>query len=133
MAYFPDLSNTCQIAFGNNVKAVGWLAKNHSFITGSVDSDFLQILKRHIAESWTFVASAGLHECEFCNRFASAGNVIIPTETSVYIAPEMIAHYIDVHSYKPPNEFIQAVMDCPQQESPEYMKLIGKYAFLWQE
>lgn len=48
MAYFPDLSNECQLASGGDVRAVGWLDKKHSFIKGEVDEEFLQILKRHI-------------------------------------------------------------------------------------
>jgi hypothetical protein len=133
MAYFPDLSNEYQIAFGDDVRAIGWLDKNHSFTTNSANPDFLQILKRHIAERWTFVASAGIHECELCYRFASACNVVIPTRTFVYIAPEMISHYIEAHNYKPPDEFIQAVIGCPQQKSPEYIELVQKYMYHWEE
>lgn len=131
MAYFPDLSDQCQLASGGDVRSVGWLDKNHTFIKGKVDEVFLQILKRHIDERWVFVLAAGVHECEFCFRFASGGNVIIPTEKLVYIAPQMISHYIEVHSYRPPDEFIQAVIDCPEQESPEYMKLVQKFDHHW--
>jgi hypothetical protein len=132
MAYFPDLSNKCQIASGDDVRAIGWLDKIHSFTTGSVNPDFLQSLKQHIAQRWTIVLAAGVHECELCSKFASGGNVIIPTETFVYIAPEMISHYIEAHNYKPPDEFIKTVIDCPKQESPEYMKLIQKYIHHWE-
>lgn len=132
MAYFPDLSNERQLASGDDVRAVGWLDRNYTFTTGSVNHDFLQILKRHIAERWTIVLMMGIHECELCSKFASAGNLIIPTETVVYIAPEMISHYIEVHNYKPPDEFIKAVIDCPEQESSKYMNLVQKFIHHWE-
>lgn len=132
MAYFPDLSNECQLADGDDVRAVGWLDNIHSFAKGSVNPDFLRILKRHIAERWAIVIMMGIHECELCFKFASSGNVIIPTETVVYIAPEMIAHYIEIHNYKPPDEFIKAVIDCPQQQSSKYMNLVQKFIHHWE-
>jgi len=106
MSYYPDLSNECDLACGDDVRAIGWLGEKHSFTTGAADAEFRLTLRRHIAERWTIVVAAGMHNCEFCLRFADAGNLIIPTENFVYIAPEMISHYIEDHHYQPPAVFI---------------------------
>ena len=40
----------------------------------------------------------------------------------IYIAPNMIYHYVTVHHYKPPDEFIQALRDGPCPPEPEYIE-----------
>jgi hypothetical protein len=32
----------------------------------------------------------------------------------VFAAPEMIAHYVIMHEYRPPEEFIEAVLACAE-------------------
>jgi len=54
-------------------------------------------------------------------------NVWIPAANAVYIAPEMILHYIRGHSYRPPDEFVEAVLVAPDQGSEDYMALIGQF------
>ena len=49
-------------------------------------------------------------------------NLYVPTNQVVYVAPSMIVHYIDAHSYLPPTEFCDAVMLCPAMRSMEYRK-----------
>jgi hypothetical protein len=39
---------------------------------------------------------------------------------SVYLAPGGIPHYIEVHSYLPPSEFVAAVLRCPDCGTNEY-------------
>ena len=128
--YYPDLSNECQLDIGTQVRAVGWLSNDHPFTKGDVPSDSREKLIRHISEAWQPVIAAGLHFCELCDEkpFACGTNLWIPTEELLYIAPGMISHYIEVHGYKPPEEFIQAVIDCPVQGSVEFLKLVERYA-----
>src|ERR1051325_8031668 len=127
--YYADLSNECELDFGPHVRAVGWLSKDHSYTKGAVPSGFQEKLGGHIAEAWQPVISAGIHFCELCDEkpFACGSNLWIPTEEALYIAPGMISHYIEAHGYRPPEGFIQAVMDCPAQASEEFMELIEKY------
>jgi hypothetical protein len=39
----------------------------------------------------------------------------------VYAAPNMIYHYVTVHHYKPPAEFVQALKDEPCPPDPKYV------------
>ena len=38
----------------------------------------------------------------------------------IYAAPDGIVHYISAHWYRPPDEFMEAVMACPGMGSAEY-------------
>ena len=51
-------------------------------------------------------------------------NLYVPTDQLVYVAPSMILHYIDAHSYLPPMKFCNAVMLCPVMRSIEYLKAV---------
>ena len=128
--YFQDLSNNCQVDSGPHVRAVGWLSEGHPYTKGAVPSDFQQLLRRHIAEAWQPVMACGLHFCELCEEkpFACGSNLWIPTEAVLYITPGMISHYIEAHGYRPPEEFVKAVITCPAQGSAEFLALVGKYA-----
>jgi len=85
----------------------------------------------------------GYHECEFC-RFTggaftqirtadgnpllvpgqSCANLFLPGEHLIYVAPESIVHYVDAHGYRPPDEFMDAVMRCPRTSSAKYFGAI---------
>ena len=49
-----------------------------------------------------------------------ANNLFVPGEGVIYVAPSMIAHYIDAHAYEPPRVFWEAVMKCPEMWSDGY-------------
>jgi hypothetical protein len=57
-------------------------------------------------------ADSPLRDTEFGVYFG-ASNLFIPGKGCAYVAPSMIAHYIDKHRYEPPPEFWRAVLDCP--------------------
>jgi hypothetical protein len=56
-------------------------------------------------------------------RFGIA-NLYLPGTDCVYVAPSMIAHYIDEHHYDPPAQFWQAVLDCPEMGTPAYKEAL---------
>jgi hypothetical protein len=64
--------------------------------------------RRHRLERYGLVISFG------------ASNVFVPGEGVIYVAPSMIAHYIDAHNYEPPAVFWEAVMKCPEMGSDAY-------------
>jgi len=45
----------------------------------------------------------------------------------IYAAPNLIYHYVTAHSYRPPDEFIQAVLEGRQPDTPEYENLLRQY------
>ena len=113
----------------SNVLNVGWLARGHVFAVGPVPETFVSALRR-LAKSPENLYR-GYHACEFCPVpplvVDSAGRrVINPPGDSmgngeirvtgsngiVYVAPVLVAHYVEVHNYLPPAEFIQAVISA---------------------
>ena len=57
----------------------------------------------------------------------------IPTESVVYVAPELVTHYVEVHGYQPPVEFIAAVLACPPQGSLEFHQLLACFPQWWRD
>ena len=58
--------------------------------------------------------------------------MIIPSTSCVYLAPELVVHYVEEHAYAPPAEFIDAVIACPEQSSEAYVALLLPFANVWQ-
>jgi hypothetical protein len=63
----------------------------------------------------------GSHSCELCGRSRGTHNLFVPGAGFVYVAPEMIVHYVDAHSYMPPESFLQALRSCPEMGSDAYL------------
>lgn len=126
MSFFPDMGQKSYSASGKHVRAIGWLHPDHDFTRGEVSGEFLTRLREFAAQSgassealW-FGASGGLHSCEFCGRAHTCGNFGVPSGDLLFVAPEMIVHYVEAHSYRPPDEFIAAVMRSPLPKTEEY-------------
>jgi hypothetical protein len=114
------------IAAGDHVRAVGWLHPDHAYTQGSVPAEFLARLKEFVArsgdsaEALYFGAFGGYHTCEFCGRSHGIGNFGVPSGSLLFVAPEMVVHYIEQHGYRPPAEFVEAVLRSPLPDSEEY-------------
>lgn len=110
-----------------NVRNVGWLSRGHVFPTGDVPDDLVAKLRRLIESPENLYR--GYHRCEFCPEppvvVDSTGRRVIdpPGDTMgngeirvtgadgiVYVAPVLVAHYVEVHRYRPPEEFIRTVI-----------------------
>jgi hypothetical protein len=143
------------VGCGADVRAIGWLGEQHPYPVGPTPRAFLEALRRHLERPWQPIGMAGLHECELkgcAARIAldqlveehrrrktslvipkeakvalEARNLWIPTADAVYIAPAMVLHYVRDHAYRPPDEFIDAVLACPEQQSPEYHALTAGF------
>lgn len=133
--YSADLATECQVAHGPAVRAVGWLEHGHAFPTGPILKSFISALRAHVTDAgrWLAVVAAGGHSCDLggCDRSAGTQHVIIPTKHCVYVAPDLIVHYVEAHSYAPPNEFVEAVLACPEQSSAAYVELLVPFASTW--
>lgn len=112
-----------------NILNVGWLARGHAFPVGVVSEAFAKALRRLIKSPENLYR--GYHSCEFCPEppvvVSSTGLRVRgpPGETEgngeirvagadgiVYVAPVLVAHYVEVHRYRPPDQFIQAVISA---------------------
>jgi hypothetical protein len=134
--FIEDLSTNAYFAIGDNVRAVGWLEAEYPYARGAVPPEFLARLKEHVATAYQPVYFMGVHECSLCpegKEAVGASNVMIPTERLIYIAPELVVHYIEDHGYRPPQEFIDAVMICPDQESPAFHARLARLEKTWDD
>jgi hypothetical protein len=72
---------------------------------------------------WSFAPEAvvsgsiPITECEF-----RATKISWINGSFIFVAPELILHYIDAHAYQPPMEFSQAVLACPPVPSTAYLE-----------
>lgn len=162
MTYYPDLAPNDYFdrEWAYRLAAVGWLDPAYPFPRGKVPDDVLKKLAAILRDPdfWQPVCARGFLLCGFCNIDTSnldrelerlrivyeglsvtpigIGNLFVPGNKRVYIAPEMILHYILAHGYKPPEEFCIAVRACPPMGSTAFAiatQRAGPRAFRWYE
>jgi hypothetical protein len=138
MAYYPDLSRyeyllqdeiletgsypKLRMPFVN----VGWLASGREYPRGETDAAFQERLALFCRphEAWLFCM--GFHTCEFCGKARGGYEIWVVGKERLYAAPVLVHHYVVAHGYRPPDEFIQAVMECPLPESRDFKKRLGR-------
>ena len=123
--YFRDLSPYEYLSTRSDpvVVNVGWLAQGQAYETGEVPGQALKVLRKLAATPVNLCR--GFHNCELCPRAprnhkgfvqpkpATTGNGEVRvrgTDGLTYVAPSLIVHYIEVHRYRPPPAFIDAVV-----------------------
>ena len=116
---------------------VGWLSSGQPFTQGTVSPEFRRRLDVVLEQGYETGTYVGSHNCEFCDASGAPPgdatkkpsthdvpsefhNINIPGRHAVYYAPELIAHYIDEHGYRPPDEFMTALIECPPFRSTAY-------------
>ncbi len=129
MTWYEDLGPIDYFGSGITVlRAVGWLEKGKPYPRGAVDRRFFDRLAELTANAWSEVLFCGVHDCDFCGRACGTTNVFIPDGEIVFVAPELILHYIRAHGYQPPLPFVRAVLRCPDMGSPGYLRAIREYS-----
>jgi hypothetical protein len=134
MTFYQDLEPIDYFPINRDVVmlAVGWLGKEFKFQTGKVSWQFYNKLCEFVENPWQPFLSSGFHFCELCqfygSRYTATGssNLFVPFNNVIYVAPELIVHYINVHHYQPPEIFIDAVMECPYIQTMEYKRCLLK-------
>jgi len=142
MTTFNDLTECNYFGgeFATVLRAVGWLG-NPTADSKAVDRQFFEKLVDLLVDPWQPFVAAGRERCGFCRftggpaELRSGGKVIqigttnlfVPSDGCVYVAPSMIAHFIDAHAYVPPREFQDAVGACPPMRSMAYLKRIREF------
>ncbi len=133
--YTTDLAHECLVAKGPAVRAIGWLEKGRPYTIAGAEPRFLAALRQHALDPgrWLPFASAGVYVCDLggCERAGGAQFVVIPSRSCVYVAPELVVHYVEHHRYSPPTEFVDAVVACPEQSSDAYVDLLLPFAGVW--
>ena len=126
MTFYADMGTESMIDAGDHIRAVGWLSAGQPFAQGDVPPEFLDRLREFVRLWWPsteamgWCLTLGKHCCEFCHDFYAGGNLGVPDGSTLFAAPEMIAHYVEKHQYRPPAEFIAAVLKSPLPGTEEY-------------
>ena len=126
MSYFPDLGPETQGVQGEHIRAVGWLHPDYPYTKGEVSAEFLARLKDFASmcaasgDALYFGAMGGVHHCEFCGKALGSTTFGVPSGDVLFVAPDMILHYVQRHEYSPPAEFVAAVLKSPLPDTEEY-------------
>lgn len=111
-SYYQDLTPyTYGRSLDKNSVNIGWLDPKHDFQKGDVDKEIIEKIK-NLPEAERY---KGYHFCEFCqteDRFKKARTSVnkrITYNGVTYHFPGLLDHYIEVHNYLPPQEFLEAV------------------------
>ncbi len=97
-----------------NAVNIGWLEDGYPFEKGSTPWKFRWKL-RCLAKDLKHNFFEGGHTCNLCNGNNRAayghGEIhVAGPEGVTYIAPALIIHYVAEHKYRPPQDFIDAVV-----------------------
>ncbi len=121
MAYRVDLSTYDYVGHHDGSLNVGWLADQAfpDYPRGEVPEEFTARLRALVQEPMNLCR--GAHVC-WCgvgqgrNEYFN-GEIRVQGENGkVYAAPVGIAHYVEVHNYQPPQEFVDAVLKLASLE-----------------
>lgn len=132
MTHISDLVPVSYLGLKGPIRAVGWLESSHPFSCGSVDPEFSRRLVALVERPLFGTMMLGIHYCSLCaaedrigpDSRSSQSELLVPALEFVYEAPIWIGHYVLAHCYQPPEEFIRAVMTCPEPGSEEYRTAI---------
>lgn len=125
MTYFEDLTPYTYLSDQPPMLNVGWLSRSHEFPTGDTPREVLESLYV-LADQQENNILRGVHDCEFCIQespirlpapvpcgFVDLGMGELHAsgpEGETYAAPSLVVHYIIEHGYRPPDAFMQAVL-----------------------
>jgi hypothetical protein len=143
VTYYPDLG-PCDYfdpGWADYLLAVGWLERGHDYRKGTPSTAFVEKLTQLLQGPWQPVAFFGFELCGFCepvitgyanglptmsvkHQARGGNNLFVPDDKLLYVAPELVKHYIEAHGYSPPDEFCAAVMRCPDMWSDEYFEAL---------
>jgi hypothetical protein len=153
MAYFKDLStySYSDVSPGPEqppMKNIGFLEPDRRFSIHPPTEEVLDRLWEHCKIS--IEGSRGSHQCKFCqpppkivyaSRKGSPGLfhlgasqiVVFSEQGEAYVAPNLVYHYVHVHHYNPPDEFLEALIYGPGPTNPVYFGHLRRTGFEWHE
>jgi hypothetical protein len=146
MTYYQDMTKYTyhnSYCYREGTKNVGWLGVGHEFETWSPTELILDRLWGRCKIS--IAQMRGVHECEFCGSdeafLAERNGEILLLGTSeirvfskdgeIYAAPTLIYHYVSAHYYKPPDQFIRALLESPSPLLDEYFDRLQELGLEW--
>lgn len=129
MTYFPDLSSYQYVPTQDGDESdlnVGWLSVDHPYPTQSPDVRFVDALLRCCMRPVRLCM--GVHFCDLACEQSGARRMLVQdhdgrqvhlgngevrlagSDGRHYTAPTLVAHYVALHGYAPPEPFVEGVM-----------------------
>jgi hypothetical protein len=101
---------------------IGWLDPRHPFPIGQTSDEFRARLA--VISLWPVKQTRGFHPCYFCkgkDRPGGSAEIRVVRVRKMYAAPILAHHYVVAHWYRPPEEFVAAVLgwDASRASDPE--------------
>jgi hypothetical protein len=91
---------------------VGWLDCWHPFPAGETSEEFRRKLQQLCRQR--VKRTRGFYSCDFCKVRDKpphgSAEIRVLGDSRTFAAPELVYHYVAAHAYKPPEEFIAAVL-----------------------
>ncbi len=114
LAYFQDLTpyTYSLAAEEHGVLNIGWLCESQPYTTGSTSQEFQDALADLVLRQ--VMLHRGAHRCDLgCSNYTLGNGQIrvLGRDQQWYSAPKLVHHYVVEHHYRPPDEFISAVLD----------------------
>ena len=119
---------------GLRLCAVGWIEKP-GFATGQVPADCIEALVAAHTTKIVRDGIRGIHTCTLCGedlpllrwhdqaiQLKGHGHYLVRAEKTVYMAPELLLHYISDHGYCPPQQFVRATI-CGEFLGPDDLEI----------
>jgi len=145
MAYIKDLSDYRYLLDFERprTKAIGWLDLGHAFPVSPPDGAMLNQLWRFCQTS--VAQTRGFCPCPFCEGavpvevlrdgqtllLGTAEIRVLSKTGDIYAAPTTIYHYVSVHHYAPPAEFVSAMFEGPPPSGEEYFAVLRSLGLEW--
>ena len=146
--YFEDLSD---YAYGRNffyrpkTKNVGWLERGHPYRQAPASEHLLKVLWQYCSVS--AAQTRGIHVCDLCSDpdsyvasrngkkllLGSSEIRVFGVDRTIYAAPTLIYHYVSVHQYSPPDEFVQALNSALGPPNQAYFDRLRELDLEWRE
>lgn len=149
MPYFKDLTPYEYFQHSGKqempILNIGWLELD-DFETGDCSPEFKEKLFQFCLDPNIVAIARGFQECIFCGMSwydwgrkhpdygpnthwmsIGDGEIRVLGNSTVYAAPALIFHYVAEHHYKPPQEFVDAVLTGPQPGSKEHQNCLDLY------
>ncbi len=120
--------------FGMAPLAIGFLQRGQKFAVGETDPEFLEKLWPYCELLNRVAALPQAMDCPLCGVAVTAqlgvhtvqlgsAEIRVIGEQAIFAAPDMLPHYVAVHSYQPPAQFIEAVLNGEGVDSAEFRAL----------
>lgn len=148
MAHYTDLSEYCYGQGAYHVPGtvnIGWLGASPVFDQMEPDEALFDLVWDYCKIS--VAQYRGIHACEYCYprrsnigqrqgamlQLGSAEIRVFSESGAIYAAPDLIYHYLVVHRYKPPDQFIAALKAGAHPFSKAYLDRLTAVGLAWRE